>query len=148
MSWTLRQAIGNNAFDCADEVPGLGFRNDLGNSSGARGLGKSRHIQHCKQDQGCFRIERGHRAGCFEAIHVGHGEVDQYQVGSQLIEFCDTGTTGFRFAADGPFTRVNDRTKDATRGLGIVDDENAQFHRGEFKEWGVALEYQLSLMHG
>jgi hypothetical protein len=129
MGWTLRQSIGNNTFDCTDEVPSLRFGNDFSDSGGSCGLGKSRHVQHGKQHQGCFRVKRGHGASGFETIHIRHGEIDQDQVGSQLVEFCDSGMTRFRFATDGPFTRINDRSKDATRSFGVVHDQNAEFHR-------------------
>jgi hypothetical protein len=129
-SWIPRQAFGNDAFDRAYEVPGLCFRNDLGYPGGASGLGQRRHIEHRKQYEGDFRIEGDHTPGGFEAVHIGHGEINENQIRFQLAELFNSCLTGLSFTTYSPISRMDNRSKDAARSFGIIHNQDAQFHRG------------------
>ncbi len=127
----LGQALRRHAFDRGHKVPRLSFRDDLCDSRFARGFGESGHIEHREENQRDVGIHFPH-AGCgFEAIHVGHGKVDENEIGSQFLELRDSVITGDGLAANGPFSRLNNRSKDAPRCFGIIDNQNAQTHRSK-----------------
>jgi hypothetical protein len=147
------QGPGNHRFNCAHEIPSLCFRNHRGDARLASGFGQAREIQDREQHERHLRVQRGHALGRFEAVDVGHRKVDQHEVWFQFLKLRDTRETVLGLPAHGPFTGMDNRSKDAASRLGIVHDQDAQIHgriltRGQGRrntDFRVCVECTVSL---
>ena len=58
----------------------------------------------------------------FNAVHIGHGQIEQHYFGLKLSKLFEAGNSALRLSADRPGARTRHGANNAPRGIGIVDD--------------------------
>jgi hypothetical protein len=96
----------------ADQIPGVFFGYQGANPRIAGGFVYLFGVGKCEQNEWNKRISLGHGSCSLDAAHARHADVDHYDVGPEFLELRNSGPTVFRFTADLPLARFQNRAND------------------------------------
>jgi hypothetical protein len=118
------------------EAVGLG--DDRSDTQGGRERFAEHVAEHRVHDDGNERQPGAKQGGSFDTVHVGHGEIEDYEVGLKSESFINGFDTIGSFAAN--FKRgmvLEENAHRAADGNFVFDDENALGHRREKHSTGI-----------
>jgi hypothetical protein len=112
----------DSGFDTGQEVPTFTFGNNVAHTCVTSSLFETVQIQYCKHDYRHCVVQAGYHSGNFDAVNVGHRQIQQDQVGFQFLKFPNTRPAILSLPAYSPVTGAHDGVQDTPRGLGVIDD--------------------------
>ena len=95
--------------------------------------------EHRIDDDGDERQPGAKHGGSFDAVHVGHGEIEDYEIGLKSDSFIDGFDTVGSFAANFKWGMVLEKNSHRiANGNLVFDDENAFGHRRGKHSTGIS----------
>ena len=118
-----------DAVDGADEIGFGGIFEQVAAGAGFEGAEDVGFVGiHAEDDDRSFRIAVGNLFGGFDAVEVGHADVEYGDVGFELGGLRDGLTAVFGFADDGEFGLLFDEQTEAATDEGVVvGEQDANF---------------------
>src|SRR5258707_13982567 len=102
----------DSGFDTGQEIPTFTFGNNVAHTCVTSSLFETVQIQYCKHDYRHCVAQAGYHSGNFDAVNVGHRQIQQDQVGYQFLKFSNTRTAHLNHHAYSPVTGEHDCAHD------------------------------------